>query len=307
MVLVCYAAFAAIAILFQVAAIFITVKTRAYGLFHHRLTLYLTIGGILRTVAFVLQVLPVDIDVSDTDLVRVRKGWEGVCVLGGFMVMYTPSFQTFTVVWTSAIVLAQVVNHRRYDQIGLKHEIAGVTTAILVPAFLFTWEPFITNAYGFSANRCWIVDDDCDNKYDNQFYYILFLNTLPNLLLSVVGLLFIGIAICVLIRKIRIGSEYFVSIATKEKLPLALYPTVYMLILFARLMFALSDNYKHEAALAFMIMTQLSYCTLPLSLLLRPSVRHTLCRSMKQGEKENLIAGPSGEHMCNNDVIRATQ
>ena len=223
--LVCYATFAAIAIIFHVTAIFITIKTRAYGLFHHRLTLYLTIGGILRTVAFVLQVLPVDIDVSDTDLVRVRKGWEGVCVLGGFMVMYIPLFQTFTVVWTSAIVLAQIVNHRRYDQIGLKHEIAGVTIAILAPAFLFTWEPFITNAYGFSANRCWIVDDDCTNKHDRQFAYVLALNTLPNLLLSLVGLSLIGGAIFVIIRKVITGDlERFFGIAIKENLPLALYP-----------------------------------------------------------------------------------
>ena len=287
-VLVCYATFAAIAVIFHVAAIFITIKTRAYRNLHHRLTLYLTIGGILRSVAFVLQVLPVDIDVSDTDLVRVREGWTGVCVLGGFMVMYIPLFQTFTVVWTSFIVLAQVINYRRYNQIGLKHEIAGVTIAILAPAFLFTWEPFITNAYGFSGTRCWIVDEDCTSEHDSQFAYVLALNTLPNFLLSLVGLSLIGGAIFVITRKVITGnSERFFGILIKEKLPLALYPTIYMLLIFARLIPTLSGIYTNIVSLAFMAMIQLSSFTLPLSLLLRPSVRRTLCQSTKIDDLED--------------------
>ena len=286
--LICYAIFAAIAVLFHVTAIFIMVKTRAYVLFHHRLTLYLTIGGILCTVAYTLQVLPVDIGMPETHPVSLRQGWEGVCVLGGFMAQYAPLFQTFTVVWTSCVVLAQVLNPNLYDQIALKHEIAGVTTSILAP-LVFTWVPFITDSYGLSETRCWLIDNNC---HDLLKVYLIVVNIVPNLLLSLLGLSLIGGAIIVLLRKVTIGNlERFFRIAMKENLPLALYPTVHMLILFSRLVTTLSRmKYSLDlVGVAFMIMFQLSSCILPLSLLLRPSVRRTLCRSKKVREKEMLI------------------
>ena len=62
MVVSLYAVFAAVAFLFHVTTIVIIVKTKTFKLFLHRLTLYLTIGGVLRTVAYVLQVLAVNID-----------------------------------------------------------------------------------------------------------------------------------------------------------------------------------------------------------------------------------------------------
>ena len=96
-VVIMYAVFAAIAFLFQATTIIIIAKTKTYNLFLHRLTLYLTIGGMLRTTAYILQVVAVNIDLPDSHPVTLRKGWERVCVLGAFMIHYSPYLQTFTV------------------------------------------------------------------------------------------------------------------------------------------------------------------------------------------------------------------
>ena len=294
-VLACYGTFAAIAVLFHVTAVVTIVRTRAYRHFHHRLTLYMTIGGILRTVAFVLQVLPVDIDVPNTDTVTVRKGWKGVCVLGGFMSHHAAYIQTFTVVWTCVIVFGQVVH---FKKARLKHEIPGVLIVILAP-FLFSWAPFITNSYGHSGTRCWIVDEDCHNSYDLAFALAMATNVVPNLLLSLMGLTLIGWAIFVLIAKL-IGKtfEHYLWIAMKEILPLAIYPTVYMLILLGRIVGLSSGVYSNEVSLSFMALTQLSSCALPLSLLVRPGIRDALCHSK---EESPLTTDATG----NNTLTRA--
>ena len=301
--LVCYATFAAIAVLFHVTAIFIIVRTRACGLFHHRLILYLTIAGILRTVAYTLQVLPVDIDVPDTDPVRVRKGWEGMCVLGGFMIHSASYIQTFTVMWTCAIVFGQVLC---FKKTGLKHEIAGVAIVIIAP-FLFTWEPFITNSYGFSGTRCWIIDTKCNVSYDDAYAIEMATNIVPNLLLSLLGLTLIVWAVVVLTTKL-IGKafEHYLWIAMKEILPLAIYPTVYMLILLWRMIVFASGKYSNEVGLSFMAVVQLSSCALPLSLLVQPKIRHTLCHSREAKESKptlTLDATAAADNTFARDII----
>ena len=136
-VVILYAVFAAIAFLSHTATIIIIVWTKTYNLFLHRLILYLTIGGMLRTMAYVLQVLPVNIDLPDTHPVTLREGWKSVCVLGAFMIHYSPYFQTFIVLWTCYLI-QQVVRMKRLNKISLKGEVVGVSLVILAP-LLFTW------------------------------------------------------------------------------------------------------------------------------------------------------------------------
>ena len=291
-VLVLYSVFSTISILFYLAAIFMIAQTRVYDCFIHRLTLYLAVGGILRSVAYMLQVLPVDLG---THPAAVRKGWEGACVLGGFMIQYSSFVQAFTVAWICLFVFGKVVYRNKTKLLkitGPKLEIAGVALVMLAP-LIFTWEPFITNSYGLVGTRCWIVDHDCHSAHGLSFAYGMAINVVPNLVLALLGLTQILGAIFVLYRKV-FGKdlERYLWIAIKEILPLAIFPTCYLLVTLGRMLAILTNKYTTDAAQAFMALLQLCSCTLPLSLLVQPYVRQRLCRGIrtKAEEKEHLMS-----------------
>ena len=289
-VVIMYAVFAAIAFLFHITTIIIIVRTKAYKLFRHRLTVYLTIGGILRTTAYILQVVAVNIDLPDSHPVTLRKGWERVCVLGAFMIHYSPYLQTFSVLWTCYFVLKETLSPSQAE-IKLTREIVGVVLVILLP-ILFSWEPFITNSYGFSGTRCWIVNTDCDSRYGLSFIYEMSINVVPNLLLTLVGLALLLAAIIVLVRKIfaRDLGRYFGK-ALRDILPMGIYPMIYVLILLARMIALSTGKYTNDIGLSFMVFTQLSSIALPLSLLIQPRVILALCPKKEIHVEEDAIDG----------------
>ena len=289
-IIILYAVLVAISFLFHTATIIIIVKTKAFKLFLHRLILYLTIGGMLRTMAYVLQVLPVNIDLPDMHPVTLREGWESVCVLGALMIHYSPYFQTFTVLWTCYFVLKETLSPTQ-GEFKLTREIVGVSLVILAP-LLFTWEPFITNSYGLSGTRCWIVNKDCSSRYGLSFIYEMTINVVPNLLLTLVGLSLLLAAIIVLVRKFfaRDLERYFGN-ALRDIVPMGIYPTFYMLILLARMIALTTGKYTNDVGLSFMALTQLCSITLPLSLLLRPKVIHMLFPKNIE-ETEALVPSP---------------
>lgn len=274
-VLELYSIFAAVSIFFYLAAIVVIVRARVYRIFLHRLTLYLSIGGILRSISFMLQVLPVDVSVPENKPVSLRKGWEGACVFGGFMVQYAGFLQAFTVAWICCYVFGLVVLQAQWKQ--LKHEIAGVAVIILAP-FLFTWEPFITDSYGLLGTRCWIVDRDCHSHYDLVFIYQMAINVVPYFLLQVLGLSLMAVAILSLARKAIqkvLQSQHWSAV--RDILPLTIYPLLYMLVVSARLLALVTGTYTHDASHAFFALIQSCSVALPLSLLLRSAVRRRLC------------------------------
>ena len=89
-------------------------------------------------------------------------------------------------------------------------------------------------------------------------------NIVPNLLLSLLGLTLIVWAVVVLTTKL-IGKafEHHLWIATKEILPLAVYPTVCILVHLWRMIVFASGKYSNEVGLSFMAVVQLSSCALP--------------------------------------------
>ena len=93
-----YSTFAAVAIIAYFSAIIMIVKTRAYRLFTHRLTLYLAFGGVLLSLGNILQIVPVDLNIDDQSLVSIKAGLEGLCIFAGFFRQYTLFLQTLTVV-----------------------------------------------------------------------------------------------------------------------------------------------------------------------------------------------------------------
>ena len=287
LILALYAVFSAISIVFYVTAIALIVKSRAYRRLLHRLTLYLAIGGILRSLAYVLQVLPVDVEQADNSTVTVRKGWEGVCVFAGFMIQYTGLIQPFTVLWICLYLFRMVLFQKRSEKIG--HEVIGLVAAYLVP-HLFTWEPFITDSYGLLGTRCWIVDNDCNSNFDLAFAYEMALNVVPNFTVTLMGLILMAITIAALVRKFILKVlQLHQWAAIKEILPLAIYPTLFMLILLARLIALVSGNYTYDASVAFASLIQMCSAALPVSLLMRSNLRNRLCCRKKRGEKDPLM------------------
>eukprot|EP00731_Ephydatia_muelleri_P021341 Em0013g1068a len=257
LILALYAVFSAISIVFYVTAIALIVKSRAYRRLLHRLTLYLAIGGILRSLAFVLQVLPVDVEQADNSTVTVRKGWEGVCVFAGFMIQYTGLIQAFTVLWICLYLFRMVLFQKQSEKIG--HEVIGLVAAYLVP-HLFTWEPFTTKSYGLLETRCWIVDNDCNSDFDLAFVYEMALNVVPNFTVTLIGLMLMAITIAALVRKFILKVlQLHQWAAIKEILPLAIYPTLYMLIFLARMIALVSGK---SAALDVSITSPLNPLTL---------------------------------------------
>lgn len=155
-----FAASSALATLCYLASVLLIVKTRAYRQFVHRLAL----SGLFRAIAFLFQVIPIDVDQPDTNPVSVRAGWEGACVFGGMIVQYVGFVQSMAILWMCLYIFVVVVL-RSQKLRQRNHEVIGVVLVVLVPV-LFTWEPFVTpsRSYGISGTRCWIKDTTCEEN-----------------------------------------------------------------------------------------------------------------------------------------------
>ena len=87
------------------AVIFITVS-KGYKNFVHCLTLYLIIAALLELVVSIVDVLPV---YHDETVVAVRRGYEGLCVVVGFLIEVTLWMKMLVICWivSGASVQAQ--------------------------------------------------------------------------------------------------------------------------------------------------------------------------------------------------------
>ena len=272
---VLFSTFAGIAIFFYVASILVIVKTRTYRLFLHRLTLYLAFSGILLSLTLVLQILPVDLYQNP---IKVKVGLENLCVFAGFLRQYMVFLQALTVVWICFYIFQLVVRESQLKK--LKYELIGVVTIVLVP-FLFTWEPFITNSYGLRETRCWIIDDNCFDHYDIAFVYQMAINLIPSFLLTIMSLILICVAL-VSVTKKTIGRnlQRHHWLAIKEILPLTIFPSVYLAIQLGRIVAMVSGKFSYDVADAFLVLEQANSFAVPLSLLVRLSIRERLCRGV---------------------------
>ena len=212
-----YSAFAILAALAYISAIALIVKSMAYRQFIHRLTFYLAVGGLIRTLEVWLEIAPVDIEESDESPVTVRQGWDGVCVFSGIVIQYLAFVQTFTVLWICFYIFMLVVYNKQLRQ--RRHEVSGITTIILAP-LLFIWEPFVTDSYGLSGTKCWIKNN-CKSDPDLSLAYVLAISTVPVFLVSLLGVILLTAAIVSLVRK---ASQKFLQhqhwLAVREILPL---------------------------------------------------------------------------------------
>lgn len=281
-----YSVFSVAATLFYVAAIGIIVKKKLHRQFIHRLSVYLALGGLLRVMAIWISVMPVDIQQPDDSNVSVRDGWMGVCSFGGFLNQYTGFIQTFTVVWLAIYIFFGVVYLKQLTQ--RKYELAGLATIVLAP-LLLTWEPLIYTSYGLSTTICWIAVPSCYTQNNAATYYVLLISAIPQIILTQFGLFIMSIAMISLLRKIYLKFyEHHYWLAMKEILPLMLFPLLYSLVFFGRMVGLLASkdpSLVGEVTIALILTCSVS---LPVSLLVRPGIRRSLCHASAKYEDEEL-------------------
>ena len=288
-VLTVYSIFAAFAVSFYLAAVVLIAKARICESFVHRLTLYMSIGGLVREVAYMLQVLPLETDTPEDNAVSLRNGWYGACAFGGFFIQYTGLVETCTMLWIPVYVFCAVLFEKQLRE--HKHEIAGVVIVLLVP-LLFSWEPFVTGQYGLTDSICWIKDDDgCPGNYDIAFIYQMTTNLVPHFALTLFGLASMMVAVAALLwrkEKQRILQLHYSS-AIKDILPLMIYPTLYLTFSLARLLVSAAGAFNWKVNLVFAAAFQSCSVALPLSLLVRYQVRYKLCPKRMREEREYIL------------------
>ncbi|KAL5489504.1 hypothetical protein EMCRGX_G018601 [Ephydatia muelleri] len=299
-----FVAFSTIATLCYLGSVLLIVKTQAYRQFVHRLTLYIGLSGLFRAIAFLFQVIPVDIDQPDTNPVSVRKGWEGACTFGGMIVQYAGFVQSMGIFWICLYVFVVVVlRSQRLRQRNL--EVIGVVLMVLVPV-LFTWEPFVTpsQSYGISGTRCWIKDTTCNENSTTAYIYTITIVVVPHILLTFSGFLLMMLALFTLANRVRKKIHQRQHwLAIKDILPLAPYPLLYSSVWFVRMLGLAAMNNSSVLGEITVALIQASSLVLPLSLIVRSSVRDKLaCRccwsamNKRDGEKEQLQATAASDY-----------
>lgn len=290
-IIVMYCVFSVAAMLIYGVTIGLIVKKKLHRQFIHRLSLYLALGGLLRATTILISIAPVDIQQPDDSPVSVRDGWSGMCSFSGYLNQYTGFIQTFTVVWLSIYIFCGVVYLKQLTQ--RKYELAGLAAIVLAP-LLLTWEPFIKTSYGFSLTLCWLGVPNCYTPTDTNKIltkFVLYIVVIPQIILTQFGLILLSIAIIHLLRKIYLNLyEHHYWLAMKEILPLMLFPLLYSLVYFGRMigLFVGSDVFLISEITLVLILT----CSvlLPVSLLARPGIRRSLCHASAKDEDEELSA-----------------
>lgn len=287
-IIIMYSVISVAATFFYGTSIGIIVKTKAYKQTIHRLSLYLAIGGLLRTMTIWIAAAPIDIQQPDDSPVSVRDGWSGLCSFSGYLNQYTGFLQTFTVVWIAIYIFFAVVYLKQLTQ--RKYELAGLATILLAP-LLLTWEPFIMDSYGISQTMCWIAVPSCNDSHI-LYIYLLAIATIPQIVLTQFGFLMMSIAIFHILRKICLKLyEHHYRLAMKEILPLMLYPLIYSLVFFGRMIGVLTGSDPSLVGSITVALILTCSVFIPVSLLLRPGVRHSFCHASAQYEDEELTSG----------------
>ena len=287
-----YVATSAMGSLLYAAAIFVITKTRIYKQLVHRLTLYLSIGGMFRAAAHIFHVLPVDIEQAGSSFAALRKGggWSGVCVFGAAITQYAGFVQTLTVLWICGYIFMIAVFSKRLGE--KRHEIFGIVTIILGPV-LFSWEPFVTDSYGFDSVACGIREKDCQGDHSPALGYKIGLNVVPQLLMTLIGLALLMISVVVLAaraRRLDQGAHILSMYAIKKIWLSAIYPFFYSLIYVGRMLGLAANVDTTKSDVITLSLLEVASATVPFSLLLQREVRQSLCACVHggRGEKEKL-------------------
>ena len=155
--------------------------------------------------------------------------------------------------------------------------------------FLLALVPLIRkDSYGLSQITCWIAEPSCEDQRVT-FIYSLAISTVPQIVLTQFGFSLMSIAIISLLRKmyLKIFEQHY-WIVVKEILPVMLFPTIYSLVFFGRMIGLIGGFHFGLVDVLTVALNITCSVFLPISLLLRPGIRRSLCREVDK-EKEELI------------------
>ena len=171
-----------------------------------------------------LQMLPVDFNQLSNDTVRVKRGWDVPCAAIGFLSEYLFQSESLIRVWICAYVF--VFAFFRLHLNLVKHEIAGLLTVLILPAFT-TWIPFIGNSYGLAGTNCW-VKTRCNGRHVDAFVYLIFIeDTMYNVFLLISSVMVAAVIVLFCRGACKQGTlQVCHRTAVKAILPLLLYPIV---------------------------------------------------------------------------------
>ena len=287
--IIVFLAFAVAATLVYTATVALIVVTKIYRHYVHRLTLYLAAAGLLHAVAIGLEVIPIDLSRPDNSTVSLRDNWGEACIAIGFVAQYLTILQALVIVWISFYMFVLVAFQKQLNR--PQHEIGCLAVTISAP-FLLTWEPFLHESYGQSGASCWIADGVGRNTSLGPIFKLT-VNIVPIFIMSFGGLVMLLVASVILMRRGLRKDNFLVTQyrkALKEIVPLLVYPTIYFLIIFVRIIIVLASELNDPALNDVIFVSVLQSCSIALllSLFMHGSVRHVVltrpvawCRSSR--------------------------
>lgn len=292
-----------VAMVSSALSIAMILRVKAYRTFSYRLMLYLAIAGAIHTVGLWLEVLPVDIQQPDHNLLAVRKGWNGVCVFSGFFSQYSGFSVTFIMVWMSVYIFFRVLFLKRLGKPYL--EKAGALLVAFGP-IIFAWVPFIQQSYGLRGVTCWIRDSCSVNSSwgDSNVVFVLAVGLVPHLVLRLISLAMILTAVFSLCRNTKTGLlKHAHWLAAMEILPLIPLPFLDIIIGLVRIIFDSLGKRVFGAEYDYVLsdvvhssMLQVVFLAVPFGLLLQPSFRRDLRRSIRLCNQRRGSLGPSQDN-----------
>ena len=217
-----------------VLAITFIVAFKGYKKFVHRLTLYLIIAALLELLVSIVDVLPV---YHDETVVAVRRGYEGLCAVVGFLIEVTLWMKMLVICWIVLYLVMVLVFRHNANTVKRKHEVCGIAVVLLLPP-LVTWVPFVKERYGLSEVACWIKlseNSTCIYDYIGLTFMFAFYYG-PAFCVGMVTLVALCTILIVICRRAMrqeqgFGRQSIYRQGIKEVLPLILYPLIYLLLL----------------------------------------------------------------------------
>ena len=156
-----------------VLAIIFILASKGYKKFVHRLTLYLMVVDLLKTIVSILNILPV---YRNGTVVAVRSGSEGFCSAVGFFLEVVAWMEKLVICWIVLYLVMVLVFRHNANAVKVKHEACDLALVLLLPP-LVTWVPFVKNMYGLSEAACWIKlseNSTCDYDYIGLTFLFVF-------------------------------------------------------------------------------------------------------------------------------------
>ena len=299
--------------------IFLILVSKGYKLFVYRLVIYFMSITFFQALIFIAEVVPVH---QVHSIVKVRKGWDPLCTMFGFLDQIALWMGILAILWITFYLLKIIWNlhkvqnrdmqqlpeendQRPKHQAFSKHELLGLVVVLVFP-LTFNWIPFVSGMYGISGLWCWIklTKDNC--RQDFTVGLTLQFSLFYGPLMVVIFFCFIGILVIVVflckgsLNKWGLARRQYQR-GTREMMIVLLCPFLYNLLCFLllanRIYSAIST--KHDDAISYPLWIAHAIgdpCRVllpPLAVLLHPNLwKNLICRNRNRDETETYFSVP---------------